>query len=156
MMYRRTLPVVGSGNIGTLLSSLQGQDVWSSRSRIHVLSAPHMPSAPCVYVGKLGLLGGAPTQQANSPVGEWIFGPIMILGSEEEGKATYHIPEGYRYKGYQLKVGSVVQRASLTINYVAANNEEEYRRLEAAQNSHAAAAVHGPCGARVNVLNSSE
>jgi hypothetical protein len=57
-MHRRTLPVVSSGDIGTLLSSLQGQDAWSSRSRIHVLPVPHMSPTPCVYVGKLGLLGG--------------------------------------------------------------------------------------------------
>ena len=67
----------------------------------------------------------------------------MILGSNATSKETYHIPEGYRYKGYRLKTGSVVQRALLTINYVAANNEEEYRKLEAAQNAHAAAAGVG-------------
>ena len=64
MMHGSTLPVVGSGNIGASLKALQGQDAWSSRSRIHVLSAPHMPSSPCVYVGKLGLLGGAPKSRA--------------------------------------------------------------------------------------------
>jgi hypothetical protein len=37
----------------------------------------------------------------------------------------------------------VVQRASLTIDYVAAENEEEYRRLNAAQNAHAVSAGLG-------------
>jgi hypothetical protein len=63
----------------------------------------------------------------------------MILGSDTTRKEAYHIPPGYRYKGYRLKPGSVIQRASLTINYVAAENEEEYRRLNAFQNAHAAA-----------------
>ena len=84
MMHRRTLPVVSSGNIGTLLSSLQGQDVWSSRSRIHVLTAPAPLHSPCVYLGKLGLLGGSPTSQAEAPAGEWIAGPTMILDGDAE------------------------------------------------------------------------
>jgi hypothetical protein len=71
--HRRTLPVASSGDIGASLEALQGQDAWSSRSRIHVLFAPHTLSTsptPCVYVGKLGLLGGAPTQKAQSPAEE--------------------------------------------------------------------------------------
>ena len=143
MAHGRVLPVVSSGDIGALLSSLQGQDVWSSRSRIHVLAAPTPPNSPCVYVGKLGLLGGAPTSQAKSPEEAWLRGPAMVLGSNTTKKESYHIPPGYRFKGYRLKTGSVVQRARLTIHYVAANNEEAYRRLEAAQNSHAAAASLG-------------
>jgi ribosome biogenesis GTPase A len=139
-----TLPVVSSGHIETLLSSLQGQDAWSSRSRIHVLATPTAPYSPCVYVGKVGLLGGAPAQRAQEPAEEWLQGPTMILGSNVKSKkGTYHIPPGYRYKACRLKAGSVVQRASLTIDYVAAENEEEYRRLEAAQNAHAAAAGVG-------------
>ena len=63
MMHRRTLPVVSSGDIRASLTSLQGQGAWSSRSHIHVLATPMPPYSPCVYVGKLGLLGGAPTPQ---------------------------------------------------------------------------------------------
>jgi hypothetical protein len=138
--HRRTLPVVSSGDIGASLEALQGQDAWSSRSRIHVLSAR---PTPCVYVGKLGLLGGAPAQQAQPPAAEWLEGPTMILGSDATSRETYHIPPGYRYKGCRLKSDSVVRRASLTINYVAAENEEDYRRLNAFQNAHATAADLG-------------
>jgi hypothetical protein len=66
-MHKRMLPVVSSGDVRASLEALQGQGVWSSRSRIHVLSTPPTllaSSTPCVYVGKLGLLGGTPTQQA--------------------------------------------------------------------------------------------
>jgi hypothetical protein len=134
---QRTLPVVGSEDIGALLSRLQHQGVWAARARIHVLAMPVPPYNPCVYLGKMGLLGGAPAQE------EWRQGPTMILDSDAESKGTYHIPPGYRYKDYRLKAGSVIQRASLTINYVAAENEEEYRKLEAAQNAQAAAAGMG-------------
>jgi 50S ribosome-binding GTPase len=135
------LPVVGSGDIGASLAALRGADVWSSRSRIHVLAAPHASPISCVYVGKLGLLGGMP--DSKPPTEEWREGPTMILDHNKAGKAVYHIPPGYRYKGYRLKEGSEIQRASLTINYVAANNEGEYRRLESAQDSHAVAAGVG-------------
>ena len=63
MMHKRTLPVVSAGDIGTQLASLQRQDVWASRSRIHIMATSNPPYAPCVYLGKSGLLGGMPTQQ---------------------------------------------------------------------------------------------
>jgi hypothetical protein len=138
MMYGRTLPVVSSGNIEASLEVLQGQDVWSSRSRIHVLPTSHPLSIPCIYVGKLGLLGGAPTQQAQSPVEEWLAGPTMQLDCNTTSRVVYQIPPGYHYKGCRLKEGSEIQRARLTIHYVASNNEATYRRLEAAQNAHTA------------------
>jgi energy-coupling factor transporter ATP-binding protein EcfA2 len=133
--HRRTLPVVSSGDIGASLEALQGQDAWSSRSRIHVLSAPHASSAfptSCVYVGRLGLLGGMPRQQApSSAKEEWRPAHTMILASGEARTEVCHIQPGYRYKGYRLKSDPVIQRASLTIRYVEANNEEDIRRLEA-------------------------
>ena len=143
MMHRRTLPVVSSGDIRASLASWQGEDAWSSRSRIHVLAAPTPPYSPCVYVGQLGLLGGAPTQQAQAPAGEWLSGLPMILDSNDESDGTFHIPEGYRFKGCRLKEGAVVQRASLTINYIAAENEEEYCKLASSQSARAVAAGLG-------------
>jgi hypothetical protein len=124
-----TLPVVSSGNIGALLSSLQGQDAWSSRSRIHVLATPTAPYSPCVYVGKVGLLGGAPSDR----VVEWRPGPHIRLSTSNDARTeVYHIPlpSGYRYWGYRERPGSVVQRASCTIRYVEANSAEEISRLE--------------------------
>jgi hypothetical protein len=145
--HRRTLPVLSSGDIGTLLSSFQRQDIWASRSLIHVLATLSVSPTPCVYVGKLGLLGGAPSQQAQPAGEEWLQGPTMILGSDATSRKPYHIPPGYRYKGCRLKSSSVIQRASLTINYVAAENEEEYRRLNAFRNAYdAAAGVVGDVG----------
>jgi hypothetical protein len=66
MTHKRTLSVVSSCNIGTQLAGLQRQDVWASRSRIHIMATSHPPYAPCVYLGKRGLLGGIPTQQVPS------------------------------------------------------------------------------------------
>ena len=141
--HQHMLPVVGSGDIEASLKALRGQDVWSSRSRIHVLSTPHTPSTPYIYVGKLGLLGGSPAQQARSPIEVWRIGPTLVLHGDAASKAVYHIPSGYRYKGHRLKVGSVIQRACLTLHYVAANNEAEYLRLAVAQNAYTAAPMLG-------------
>ena len=59
----------------------------------------------------------------------WIPGPHMQLSSEDVCREVYNIPVGYRYKGYRIKPGSIVQRASCTIRYVEANSEEEIQRL---------------------------
>ena len=144
-----TLPVVSWGDVGALFAALQGQDIWSSRSRIHVLSVPHMYPGPCVYVGKLGLLGGAPARPVLPPVEKWIPGPSMTLGSNAEEKRIYYIPLGYRYKGYRLKEGSVIQYASLTANYVAAGNEEGGNRAVATQNVYATATSLGAYASQV-------
>ena len=77
MMHKRTLPVVSAGDIGTQLASLQRQDVWASRSRIHIMATSNPPYAPCVYLGKSGLLGGMPTQQA----------PLAAARANEVGEA---------------------------------------------------------------------
>jgi energy-coupling factor transporter ATP-binding protein EcfA2 len=126
---QRTLPVVGSEDIGALLSRLQHQDVWAARSRIHVLAGPTPPYSLCVYLGKVGLLGGVPSGSAV----EWRPGPHIRLSTSNDARTeVYHIPlpEGYRYWGYRERPGSVVQRASCTIRYVEANSEEEITRLE--------------------------
>jgi hypothetical protein len=68
MTHRRSLDVVSLGNIEASLKALQGQDAWSSRSRMHVLSASHTLSTPCIYVGKLGLLGVLPRNKRSSSV----------------------------------------------------------------------------------------
>jgi hypothetical protein len=57
----RTLPIVGTTDVSGFLSWLQGQDQWTSRARIHILKMPQKPYSPCVYLGGVGLLGGAPT-----------------------------------------------------------------------------------------------
>ena len=146
VVHGRTLPVVGAGDIGRLLSSLQGQDVWSSRSRLHVLAAPHMPSTPCVYVGKLGLLGGAPKSQAQAPVGRELV--LHIGSSGEEGVAAYQIPSGCRYKGYRVKEEVLENVAVFKKFYVEANNEEEVRTLEAYKQGRF---VEGKVGADLNL-----
>jgi hypothetical protein len=58
---QRTLPVVGPADVGGFLSWLQGQDHWTSKARIHILHTPQSPYSPCVYLGKIGLLGGLPS-----------------------------------------------------------------------------------------------
>jgi hypothetical protein len=74
----------------------------------------------------------------------------MTLGSNAEEKKIYYIPSGYRYKGYRLKEGSVIQYASLTANYVVAGNEEG---CVATQNVHAAAASLGAHAGQVVTLS---
>lgn len=125
------LPVVGQDQtgVGSYLSWLGGQERSVVRSRVHVIPRQANPSgSPCVYLGKLGLLGGAPKREV-----EWILGPHMNLSSEDECREVYNIPVGYRYKDYRIKPGSVVQRASCTIRYVEANSEEEIQRLLGSQ-----------------------
>ena len=63
MTHKRTLSVVSSCDIGTQLASWQRQDVWASRSRIHIMATSSPPYAPCVYLGKCGLLGGMPSDE---------------------------------------------------------------------------------------------
>jgi hypothetical protein len=134
---QRILPVVSSCDIGTLLTLLQGQDDWSSRSHIHIMATTHPPYAPCVYLGKNGLLGGGENRQraplkANE---EWISGPRMILRSEATRCEIFHIPRNYRYKDFRVEF-EVVERASYTIRYVEANSEEVINTLEHEKDSH--------------------
>jgi hypothetical protein len=120
------------GDIGMQLKYLQGQDVWSSRSRIHIMATSHPPHTPCVYLGKNGLLGGRENRQ-RAPLQtneEWISGPTMILSSNTTRTEAYHIPRNYRYKSYRVKDGAVVQHASYTIRYVEANSLEVIQSLE--------------------------
>jgi hypothetical protein len=123
--HKRTLPVVSAEDIGVFLVRLQGQDVWASRSRIHIMATSSPPYASCVYLGKGGLLGGGPPEE-----GKWLPGPSITLARNETRTEVCHIQPGYRYKGYRLKAGSVIQRASCTIRYVEANSREEIDKLE--------------------------
>ena len=89
---QRTLSVVSSCDISKQLASWQRQDIWSSRSRIHIMATSHSPYSPCVYLGKSGLLGGMPTQQAplaaarSNEAGE-------VLGESDQGIAqTSNVP----------------------------------------------------------------
>jgi hypothetical protein len=128
--HKHMLPVVGSGDIGASLAALRGADAWSSRSRIHVLSDPHASPISCVYVGKLGLLGGMQTNR----VVEWRPGPhIRLETSNDACTAVYHIPLGDRYWGYREGPESIVQRASCTVRYVEAHSVEEITRLTSCQ-----------------------
>ena len=126
--YKGTLPVVSTEDVGVFLARLQDQDVWASRSRIHILATARPPYAPCVYLGKIGLLGGNPDES-----GEWLSGPSMTLDSNQTRTEVCHIQPGYRYKGYRMKSGSVIQRASCTIRYVEANSKDEIQKLEGYQ-----------------------
>jgi hypothetical protein len=60
---QRTLPVVGSADIGTLLSWLQSQDSWTARAHIHVQNTSQSSCSPCVYLGRAGLWGGMPSDE---------------------------------------------------------------------------------------------
>ena len=125
------LPVVGQDQtgVGSYLSWLRSQERSVVRSRVHVIPRQASPSgSPCVYLGKLGLLGGGPKREV-----EWVSGPHMDISSEDERIEPYYIPAGYRFKDYRIKPGSVAQRASCTIRYVGADSEEEIQRLLASQ-----------------------
>ena len=132
--HEQMLPVVGSGEIEALLKHLQQRDVQASRSHMHIMVTEHPPYITYVYLDERGLLGDVSTQQVSSEIGEvWILGPSMKLDSHAAKTAVYHIPSGYRYKGCRLKAGSVIQCASLSVNYVDANNEEAISYLATAQ-----------------------
>jgi energy-coupling factor transporter ATP-binding protein EcfA2 len=87
---QHALPVVGSEDIGALLSRLQHQDVWASRALIHVMERPTPPYSLCVYVGKLGLLGGMPEASSEtegttgrSPLARKLEDPECVLSESE-------------------------------------------------------------------------
>jgi HEAT repeat protein len=58
---QRTFPVVSPNDIGAQLSWLHTQDTSTSKARIHILNKAQSPYNPCVYLGKVGLLGGMPS-----------------------------------------------------------------------------------------------
>jgi hypothetical protein len=135
--HEQMLSVVSSGEIEVLLTHLQQRDVQASRSHIHIMVTEHPPHVPYVYLDERGLLGGVSSQRVSSEIREvWILGPSMKLDSHAAKTAVYHIPSGYRYKGYRLKAGSVIQCASLSVNYVDANNEEAISYLATVQDLH--------------------
>jgi HEAT repeat protein len=124
---QHTLPVVGTANVGGFLSWLQGQDRWISSTRIHILHTPRAPYGSCVYLGKVGLLGGMPgdEEEDSKPLAKrpfpnledalaesnkkardgerWVQGPCIQLRNYVE-EETYHwdIPEGYAFLGYKV------------------------------------------------------
>ena len=129
VVHGRTLPVVNSGDIGTLLSSLQGQDVWSSRSRIHVLAAPTPPNSPCVYVGQLGLLGGAPEAgsgaSASSLLARKLEDPECVLSESESIELlTFCVAQGVenakkvKDKEAVIVIGNTGAGKSTFVNYL--------------------------------------
>ena len=121
-------PVRSAGPLGTVLGELQRVPVDVQRSHLHIMAANATPlHKPCVYVGRLGLLGG---MQADRPI-EWLPGPHIRLSSCDSRTEVYHIllPPGYRYWGYCEGPGSVIQRASCSIRYVAASSEEAINQL---------------------------
>jgi hypothetical protein len=90
-IYQRALPVVSAEAIETLLKNLHGQDIWASRSRIHIMATAHPAHTPfCVYLGKCGLLGGMPVQRGLLPAFEsvWLAADsnpyAQAVGSAEE------------------------------------------------------------------------
>jgi len=49
-----------------LLAPIQRKNTWTSRARIHVLNTAQSSCGPCVYLGKLGLLGEMPDEEEDS------------------------------------------------------------------------------------------
>src|SRR3569832_100087 len=126
---QRTLPVVSAVPIVSFLSWLQEQDVRTSKSRIHILNASYPHHNCCVYLGKMGLLGGVPASEKKQT--KWVIGPSIILDSNSTRTEIYNIPPGYCYKDYRVKQGlePIIQRASCTIYYVEAQSPEEISKL---------------------------
>ncbi|KAL3778492.1 hypothetical protein HJC23_000505 [Cyclotella cryptica] len=111
----RQLPVVGPKDVGAFLSWLQGKDQWTSRARIHVLNTCHANYDPCVYLGKLGLLGGASFQDEverelaklneDADIGTvWLQGPAIQLpgGEQEMITCTWFMPENHSFLSYKI------------------------------------------------------
>ena len=75
-----TLPVFSSGRVGSFLSRWCESGVSFSRTRVHVLFMPHAPHRLCVYLGKVGLLGGMQVGGTSGELGAYnlraqAFGP---------------------------------------------------------------------------------
>ena len=128
----RVLPVFAPPQVtvASRLAWLQRSTPHRLKTHLHVLD--QSPQGPCIYLGRLGLLGGMP----RNPV-EWISGHHIDLNSEDECREVYDIPVGYRYRGYRIKPGSIVQRANCIIRYVEANSQEEIHRFVGTQGEHA-------------------
>jgi energy-coupling factor transporter ATP-binding protein EcfA2 len=130
----RILPVVSSGDIGASLETLQGQDAWSSRSRIHVLATPTPPYSPCVYLGKIGLLGGMPgvasDEEAKLAVGHSLLArkladPECVLSeSESIALLTFCVARGVEHakkvkdKEAVIVIGTTGAGKSTFVNYL--------------------------------------
>jgi hypothetical protein len=80
---QRTLPVVGPADVGSFLSWLREQDKWTLRARIHILKMPQAPYDSCVYLGKAGLLGGAPASFDQEASQRSHTASRMAFGAEE-------------------------------------------------------------------------
>ena len=61
---------------------------------------------------------------------EWLTGPHIRLASNETRTIVWHIPLGYRCRGYREVSGSVVQRAIYTVGYVEAGFREDLDNLQ--------------------------
>ena len=97
---QRTLPVVGPANIGSFLSWLHRQDIWTSRAHIHVLDTSQY--SPCVYLGKAGLSrsmasGSLPGKQISASllvhVFTWVrqvYGEVCLVMRR---KTQSHVPD---------------------------------------------------------------
>ena len=129
---RGRLPVEGGqerSSVGAYLSWLSGQNTSVVRSRLHIIPGTDSPTGVAsVYLGKLGLLGGAPEDFAM----EW--GSILRIrfSSHDARTEVYYIPSpiGYRYWGYRKRSGSIIQRADCIVYYVEARSEEEINKLK--------------------------
>jgi hypothetical protein len=80
---QRTLPVVGPADVSNFLSWLQDQDKWTSRARIHILKMPQAPYGLCVYLGRVGLLGGMKAFSFQEMSQGARTAPLTAFGAEE-------------------------------------------------------------------------
>jgi 50S ribosome-binding GTPase len=107
------------------------------------VAMPNPPYSPCVYLGKVGLLGGMQesTSQRVSQVSGiipqegWMKGPTMDLSSGETLTYPYalSLPPGARFTGYRLQPGSVVERASWATWYVGADSRDVIGNIDLRQ-----------------------
>jgi hypothetical protein len=99
---KRIMPVVSKEDIGETLSWLQAQDPCISRSRVHLLSQFRAPHTPCVYLGKHGLLGGAPEQKKG-------LGLAERYHREREERERLQQEQAFHREAYERQLCSLEQ-----------------------------------------------
>jgi hypothetical protein len=144
------LPVISQDqtSVGTYLSWLGAQSESVVRSRVHVIPRQTSSSgSPRVYLGRLGLFGGMPespvrgsSQSSDTTSQErecWVEGPKMDLSSDQALTYPYtlSLPPGARFTGYQLRPGSVVERASWAAWYVGSDSHDVISNMDLRQST---------------------
>jgi hypothetical protein len=94
-----SLPVKSQETVGTYLCWLHNQESCVSRTRVHIMHALNEPRNWCVYLGKVGLLGGTRTPGSQlSPTGT-----LVHYATVSSITMAFGAKEWQRYLGVDLE-----------------------------------------------------